>query len=155
MEVGLAASFGVAPSTDYFVPDAAGGVFGLAGSPHSILQLGRAFCSAATDNGVILNSEITSVFNSLHSASGERSVILVLRQFNEVSGIPANEDKFSIPLLSKHERIVRAMPERGPRSVTLVPVDSQFGKRRVFQRSKIIYGSISTIKIRQRQSPKR
>ena len=58
----------------YFVPEAAGsGVFGLAGSSHSILQLGRAFCRAATAAGVTLVCVTFRDFRLLQSSSGDKS----------------------------------------------------------------------------------
>src|SRR5271163_737922 len=65
----------------------------LAGSSHSIRQLGNLFCRAATEAGVTLVPLTFSVARVLQSTNGDRSDICVPPNHSVVSGIPFSGER--------------------------------------------------------------
>ena len=101
---------------DYVWPD----------SSHSILQLGRAFCRAATPAAVTLVcSSSPRLRDSCNLASGDRSDTCVSLQFRCVSGI-LSAATGRIPACERQFKFVSGIPCSGDRSrLSLLPLPRQ------------------------------
>src|ERR1700722_11446544 len=73
--------------------------FGVAGSSHSILQFGRAFCSEPTVAGVTFVLWHLRVCRFRHVSSGDKSATIVESQFRIDRGIFLSGDKLDTDVL--------------------------------------------------------